>query len=63
MGLFEISEPNSWFVIIFRISTLSVSILEDFGVSFWGLLQEIPEPLEIWKYLGESLTLELQNLG
>ena len=26
-------------------------------------LQEIAEPLEIWKCLGESLTLELQNLG
>ena len=38
-------------------------ILDDFGVSFWGHLQEIPEPLEIWKCLGESLTLELQNLG
>lgn len=28
-----------------------------------GSDQEILEPLEIWKCLGESLTLELQNLG
>ena len=27
------------------------------------LPQEIPEPLEIWKSLGESLTLEFQRLG
>ena len=25
--------------------------------------EEIPEPLEMWRSLGESLTLEVQNLG